>query len=91
MPANNFMSNPATLPENGPTLRFMVGFEDMDQQRQGINLAAYRAHGIKMPIVPTIGITATRSTKSLTGCPLATSALARNWLGSSTFWKNPSA
>lgn len=36
MPANNFMSNPVTLPENGPTIRFMVGFEDMDQQGQGI-------------------------------------------------------
>ena len=37
MPANNVLGDPAASPpENGPTMRFAIGFEDMDQQGQGI-------------------------------------------------------
>lgn len=35
----------------------------MDQDGQGIAAAAYREHGIKMQIVPTIGLTVTRPNK----------------------------
>lgn len=63
MPANNVLGAPAALPENGPTIRFAVGFDDMDQPSQGISLAAYRAHGIGVRIISTIGLTATRPTK----------------------------
>ena len=63
MPANNVLGNPAAPPEKGPTLHFVVGFDDMDQQGRGIALAAYQAHGIKIQIVPAIGITAPRPTK----------------------------
>lgn len=51
------------MPENGPTIRFAVGFDDMDQPSQGIPLTAYRAHGIGVNITSTIGLTATRPTK----------------------------
>lgn len=61
MPANNVAGDPNKSPEPaGPTLRFVVEPDDMNRLLQAINQAAFREHGIKMQIVPGIGLVATR-------------------------------
>lgn len=61
MPANNVAGDPnQPPPAAGPTLHFVVELDDMDQGLQAINQAAFREHGIKMQIVPGIGLIATR-------------------------------
>ena len=60
MPANNVAGDPNQPPPAGPTLRFVVELDDMDQRLQAINQTALRKHGIKMQIVPGIGLIATR-------------------------------
>ena len=61
MPANNVAGDPnQPPPPAGPTLRFVIELDDMDQRLQAINQAAFRQRGIKMQVVPTIGLIATR-------------------------------